>query len=80
MWLKRGIIRLQGYSRTQKRVGLAVVLLILAMLVFSGYFLFFYAKFFKVNPLAQNDVDGILSESCLKNDTIVFCDFLDDVE
>lgn len=44
MWLKRGIIKFQGYSKTQKRVGLALVVLIIALIIFSGYFLFFYTK------------------------------------
>jgi len=44
MWLKRGMIKFQGYSKTQKRVGLALVILIIALIVFSSYFLFFYTK------------------------------------
>jgi len=34
----------QKYVRLRKRLGLALVLLIVALVVFSGYLLFFYAK------------------------------------
>jgi len=34
----------QGYDSIQKRVGLALIILIIGLIVFSSYFLFFYAK------------------------------------
>ena len=34
----------QGYSDPQKRVGIALVILIIALITFSGYFLFYYAR------------------------------------
>jgi len=47
MKLKRGFQTLIGYkqySKLQKRVGIALVILIIALIIFSGYFLFFYAR------------------------------------
>lgn len=58
MWFKRGItkksdigfnglkgfFKFQGYNNIQKRVGLALIILIIALVAFSSYFLFFYVK------------------------------------
>ena len=58
MKFKRGLIRKldissgsskrfftgQGYNKIQRRVGLALIVLIIALIAFSGYFLFFYAR------------------------------------
>jgi len=47
MDLKRGLKRLfasQGYDSPQRRVGIALLVLIIALIAFSGYFLFFYAR------------------------------------
>lgn len=47
MNFKRGLRSLAGYehhSKLQKRVGLALLILIIALVIFTGYFLFFYAK------------------------------------
>ena len=55
MKLKRGIrkkknfsprrfFKSQGYNKPQKRVGVALILLIIALIIFSSYFLFFYAR------------------------------------
>ena len=34
----------QGYNQPQKRVGIALIILIIALITFSSYFLFFYAR------------------------------------
>ena len=34
----------QGYNKIQKRVGFALIILIIALIGFSSYFLFFYSK------------------------------------
>jgi hypothetical protein len=47
MGFRRGVKNLlanQGYNRPQRRVGIALIILIIALIVFSGYFLFFYSK------------------------------------
>lgn len=44
MWFKRGIIKFQRYSNIQKRVGLALIILIIALVAFSSYFWFFYVR------------------------------------
>jgi hypothetical protein len=44
---KRGINDLlagQGYNHLQKRVGIALIILIVALITYSSWFLFFYAK------------------------------------
>ncbi len=38
------ILESQGYGKLKTRVGIALIILILALIVFSLYFLFFYAK------------------------------------
>ena len=44
MWFKRGITKFQRYSNIQKRVGLALIILIIALVAFSSYFLFFHVR------------------------------------
>ena len=47
MIFKRGfkdILHQGHYNKMQKRVGLALLILLIALVVFSGYFLFIYAK------------------------------------
>lgn len=58
MWFKRGITKKlddgsrdlktfftsQGYSNIQKRVGIALIILIIALIIFTGYFLFFHVR------------------------------------
>jgi len=58
MWFKRSITKgfdagsgglktfftSQGYNNIQKRVGLALIILIIALITFSSYFLFFYVR------------------------------------
>lgn len=44
MGLKKETFNLTDYNKTKKRVGLALVILIIALMIFSGYFLFFYEK------------------------------------
>ena len=48
----------QGYDKIKRRVGLALIVLIIALIVFSGYFLFFYAR-----PVSssQEFVDAMVS-------------------
>ena len=40
----KNILHHRHYSTMQKRVGLALLILLIALIVFSGYFLFVYAK------------------------------------
>ena len=57
MWFKKRItkksgvgshsgsfLKSQGYDHAKRRVGIALIILIMALIVFSGYFLLFYAK------------------------------------
>ncbi len=38
------ILESQGYGKLKTRVGIALIILIIALVIFSIYFLFFYAK------------------------------------
>jgi len=40
----RRFFKAQGYNKVQRRVGFALILLIIALISFSSYFLFFYAR------------------------------------
>ena len=42
MKFKEVIFNLSHYDRTKKRVGLALIMLIIALIVFTGYYIFFY--------------------------------------
>ncbi len=42
--VKRGLFKNQGTDKLKKRVGIALVILIFALIIFTGYFLFFYPK------------------------------------
>tara|TARA_Y100000310_G_scaffold268360_1_gene280933 strand:+ start:1397 stop:1918 length:522 start_codon:yes stop_codon:yes gene_type:complete len=39
-----GLLKSQGYKNPQKRVGFALTIIIIALIAFSGYFLFFYSR------------------------------------
>jgi hypothetical protein len=41
---KDSLLVSQGYTQPKKRVGIALIILIIALILFSGYFLFFYSK------------------------------------
>ena len=52
------VLENQGYGKLKLRVGIALLILILALIIFSGYFLFFYAK-----PCEDNEcfVDAMIN-------------------
>lgn len=73
MWFKRGVtktidmgsgrvrsfFRAQGYEHLERRVGIALIILILALILFSGYFLLFYAK-----PVSNSEEFASAMDSC----------------
>ncbi len=44
MRFKREAFEFSNYDKTKKRVGLALIILIVALIIFTGYFLFFYER------------------------------------
>lgn len=44
MSFKREGFNFGSYNKNKKRVGLALIILIIALIIFTGYFLFFYEK------------------------------------
>ncbi len=44
MKFKREVFDFSHYDKKKKRVGIALVILIIALVIFTGYFLFFYER------------------------------------
>ena len=71
MGLKRGLKHLfasQGYDNLQRRVGFSLIILILALILFSGYFLFYYVKPVATSQEFVNAMSSCKSASWIKED------------
>ncbi len=71
MRFKRGLRKITGYAHynvLQKRVGLALIILIIALIVFTGYFLFFYAKPISTSQEFVNAMASCKKISWIKED------------
>lgn len=54
------IMDFSHYNKTKRRVGIALLILIIALIIFTGYFLFFYER-------QCNDNDGTCFVNAMKN-------------
>jgi len=71
MGFKRGLKNLfssQGYDNLQKRVGISLMFLIIALIIFLGYFLFFYARPAETSEEFINSMSNCKDVSWIRED------------
>jgi hypothetical protein len=66
---RRGFFKSQGYDRIQRRLGFALIILMIALVGFSSYFLFFYARPISTSEGFVKAMEGCKRVSWVREDS-----------